>query len=52
MEKVRKYKEELLDLKIMKTKTQDEKLLQKIEAVERKINLSIDLFSEHGSQYW
>ena len=52
MERVRKYKEELLELSIIKRKTQDEKILQKIDSVEKKLQSTIELFAEHGSKNW
>ena len=42
MQKVRKAKEELLELKIMRRNTTDEKILQKIESVEKKIRNTIE----------
>ncbi len=52
MQKVRRAKEELLDLKIMKKKTQDEELIRKIESVEKKISKTIAMYSQHGSSCW
>ena len=52
MERVRKYKEELLELQIIKKKTKDEKILQKIDSVEKKLQSTIELFAEHGSKNW
>ncbi len=52
MQKVRHAKEELLDLKIMKQKTNDEKLIKKIDSVEKTIHRTIEMFSEQGSKYW
>ncbi len=52
MQKVRHAKEELLDLKIMKTKTKDEKLLKKIDSVEKTIQKTIEMFAPHGSAEW
>ena len=52
MQKVRKAKEELLDLRIMRNKTEDERLLKKIESVEKKIENTINMFSDYGSKYW
>ncbi len=52
MERVRKHKEELIELQIMKRKTRDEKLLQKIYSVERKLNAAVDLYTEKGSKSW
>ena len=52
MERVRKYKEELLELEIIKKKNHDEKILQKIDSVEKKLHATIELFSAHGSKDW
>ena len=52
MQKIRHAKEELLDLKVMKSKTKDEKILQKIESVEKKIFATIDMYSKYGSYRW
>jgi hypothetical protein len=52
MQRVRQAKEELLDLKVMRTKTHDENLLKKIDSVENKIRNTIKIFSEKGSMYW
>lgn len=51
-QKVRKAKEELLDLKVMKSKTKDLSIIQKIESVEKKIISIIDLYSNLGSHQW
>ena len=52
MQRVRRAKEELLDLKVMKKKTQDEELIRKIESVEKKICKTIEMYSRHGSAHW
>lgn len=51
-QKVRRAKEELLELKLLKKKTKDEKLLFKIESVEKKLLNTIDLFKNYGSADW
>lgn len=51
-QRVRKAKEELLDLKVMKAKTKDLSVIHKIESVEKKIYSIIDLYAEHGSHVW
>lgn len=51
-EKVRKMKEELLELKLLKTKTKDTNVLLKIAAVEKKIQDTIDMHKSHGSENW
>ncbi len=52
MKKVRKAKEELLDLRVMRKKTQDFEILKKIDSVEKKVCNTIELFAEYGSKYW
>jgi len=52
MQKVRKAKEELFDLKVMKSKTQDIELLKKIETVEKKIDSMINSYARYGSRHW
>ncbi len=52
MQRVRQAKEELLDLKVIRKKTSDEKLLKKIDSVEIKIKNTIKMFAEKGSMYW
>lgn len=51
-QKVRKAKEELLELQLLKRKTKDENILIKIESVEKKIQHTIDLFRAYGSEDW
>ena len=50
--KVRKEKEELLELKLLKSRTTNKESLEKIELVEQKINRNIELYSQHGSKDW
>lgn len=49
---IRKVKEELLDLKVLESKTSDKALLAKIEAVKNKLQQRIDLFKRYGSENW
>lgn len=51
-EKVRKAKEEYLELQLMKKKTTDEVVLKKISSVENKINNTIYQFAEYGANNW
>jgi len=51
-EKIRKSKEELLELKLLKNKNSDQEILKKIEAVEHKIQTTIDLYKKYGSYDW
>ena len=52
MQKVRKAKEDLFDLKVMKNRTQDTQLLKKIESVEKKIDNTIDSYDRYGARHW
>ena len=49
---VRKEKEELLELKLLKKRTKDPNTLQKIELVEQKIKRNINLYEKYGSKDW
>lgn len=51
-ERVRRSKEELLELKLLKTKTLNPETFKKIEAVEAKIQKTIDLYKKYGSENW
>ena len=51
-QKVRKEKEELIELKLLKNKTRDEETLKKIELVEQKIERNIKLYQKYGSENW
>lgn len=51
-EKVRRAKEELLELQLLKTKITNIDTLNKIYAVEHKIQKTIDLFKKYGSEHW
>jgi len=51
-QKVRRAKEELLELQLLKRKTKDENILAKIESVEKKIHHTIELFKPYGSELW
>lgn len=51
-QRIRKSKEELLELQLLKTRTNNPETLKKIEAVEKKIHKSIDLFKKYGSENW
>lgn len=51
-QRIRKSKEELLELQLLKTRTKNPETLKKIEAVEKKIHKSIDLFKKYGSENW
>lgn len=51
-QRIRKSKEELLELKLLRMRTQDENVLKKIDAVEHKIQRSIDLYKKYGSENW
>lgn len=51
-QKIRKSKEELLELKLLRMRTKDENTLQKINIVEHKIQRSIDFYKKYGSENW
>ena len=51
-QKIRKSKEELLELKLLRMRTKDENTLQKINIVEHKIQRGIDLYKKYGSENW
>lgn len=50
--KVRRAKEEYLELQLLKKKTKDPEILAKIESVEKKIQHTIDIFKAYGSSDW
>lgn len=49
---VRKAKEDLLELKLLKNKSSDPEVLKKIASVEHKIQHTIDLYKKYGSYDW
>lgn len=51
-QKVRKAKEDFLELQILKTKTSDPDNLKKIEVVENKIRHTIEIYKKYGSELW
>lgn len=51
-QKVRKAKEELLELKLLRMRTRDDETLKKISIVEQKIQRNIDLYKKYGSENW
>lgn len=51
-QKIRKSKEELLELKLLRMQTKDEKVLKKIDDVEQKIQTGIDFYKKYGSENW
>lgn len=51
-QKIRKSKEELLELELLKQKTVDEKTLEKINQVQNKIHQSINLYKKYGAENW
>ncbi len=50
--KIRKSKEDLLELELLKTKMKDPEDLKKIEAVKNKIYNNIEKFKKYGSENW
>lgn len=51
-QKVRRSKEELLELKLLKMKNNSPEILKKIEAVEHKILRNIEMLKKYGSENW
>ncbi len=51
-QKIRKVKEELLELQLLKSKTKSADILIKISAVEKKMLHSIELYKKYGSENW
>lgn len=51
-QKIRKSKEELLELKLLRMRTKDENTLQKIDIVEHKIQRGVDFYKKYGSENW
>ena len=51
-QKIRRAKEELLELKLLSKRTKDPETLKKITAVEHKIQKNIDLYKKYGSENW
>ncbi len=51
-QKVRRAKEEYLELQLLKKKTKSPEILAKIESVEKKIQHTIDIFKPYGSADW
>lgn len=51
-QKIRKSKEELLELMLLRMRTKDENTLQKIDIVEHKIQRGIDFYKKYGSENW
>lgn len=51
-QKVRKEKEELVELELLRSRTTDSESLAKIELVIQKLNRNIDLYSKYGSRDW
>ncbi len=51
-QKVRKYKEELIELKLLRLRTKDNETLKRIASVEHKIFKNIELYKKFGSENW
>ena len=51
-QKVRKEKEELVELELLRNRTTDSASLGKIELVIQKINRNIDMYAKYGSKDW
>ncbi len=50
--KIRRSKEELIELKLLRLRTKDEETLKKISSVENKIFKNIDAYKKYGSENW
>lgn len=51
-QKIRRSKEELLELKLLKKRMSNPETLEKIAKVEQKINRNINMYSKYGSLDW
>ena len=51
-QKIRKVKEELIELELIKKKIKDDATLEKIKTVEEKMHKSIDTYKKYGSENW
>ncbi len=51
-QKIRRSKEELIELQLLKKKTANPENLKKILSVEQKIQKNIDLYKKYGSEDW
>lgn len=51
-QKIRRLKEELLELQLLRNRTSDAETLRKVSAVEQKIQKNIDLYKKYGSENW
>lgn len=51
-ERVRKAKEELLDIQVLKNKIKQPETLEKLEAVEKKLHKTIELYKKYGAEDW
>lgn len=51
-QKIRRSKEDLLELKLLRMRTNDKDTLQKISSVENKIMKNIEAYKKYGSENW
>ena len=51
-QKIRKIKEELLELQLLKNKAVSPDIQLKIASVEKKMLANIELYKKHGSENW
>ncbi len=51
-QKIRKVKEDLLELELLKSKNNPPDVMLKIEAVEKKMLHSIEIYKKHGAENW
>lgn len=51
-QKIRKSKEDLLEMQLLKNKTTNPTVLEKISSVEDKIKISIEMYKKYGAENW
>ena len=51
-QKIRRSKEELLELNLLRMRTKDEETLKRISSVEHKITKNIEAYKKYGSDNW
>ncbi len=51
-QKIRRSKEELLELNLLRMRTKDEETLKRISSVEHKITKNIEAYKKYGSENW
>ena len=51
-QKIRKVKEELIEMELLKRKVQDKETLEKIDTVVKKMHASIEHYAKYGAKDW